>query len=204
MAKVCILDYGGGNVKSVFNMFESIGVESVISNKESEIIEASHVVLPGVGSFGEVMEKINSNLPLSVLEEEVLSKNKPFLGVCVGMQVLGTFGNEFGNHRGLNWIPGSVNKMEVGNNSLPHVGWNTVEFTLKNKFTNGLMDNPDYYFVHSNCFKPDEESHSIGITNYGGEFTSVVQLGNIFGVQFHPEKSQVFGKKILQNFLSVR
>ena len=132
--KVCILDYGSGNVQSVFNIFQTITDQVVISNQAREISSASHIVLPGVGAFGSAIKKIKNKIPLNILEKEVINNNKPFLGICIGMQVLAEAGFEFGEHKGLGWIPGKVEKMDAGKDfPLPHIGWNSMyDFFLFN------------------------------------------------------------------------
>ena len=124
--KICVLNYESGNVGSVFNMLQFMGYESIISNDENEIKNSTHIILPGVGSFGNAMKKIRSLVPLKILENEVFNKKKPFLGICVGMQVLANKGFEHGEHTGLGWIEGSVNKMQPNNLPLPNVGWNDI------------------------------------------------------------------------------
>ncbi|KKS66080.1 MAG: Imidazole glycerol phosphate synthase subunit HisH [Parcubacteria group bacterium GW2011_GWC1_43_12] len=202
--KLCILDYGSGNVGSVFNMFSTIMDRVVVSNRPPDLISSTHIILPGVGAFGSAMEKIKKTIPLDVLEEEVLRKGKPFLGICVGMQVLADKGFEFGECKGLGWISGTVEKMESGDFSLPHVGWNNIEVSRQTKLFEGLSDNQDFYFVHSYVFKEKNSNDAAAKTDYGEKFTSVVARDNIFGVQFHPEKSQKAGRIILKNFLDIK
>jgi len=203
MGSVCILDYGSGNVKSVFNLFSTIAKHIVISNDPEEIRQATHIVLPGVGAFSAAMRKIRERLPMEVLEQAVLSDKKPFLGICVGMQVLATRGMEFGEYLGLGWIGGSVEKVNSKHFPLPHIGWNKTSCKRDSPLLAGLGDDPDFYFVHSYAFRLENEQHMLAITSYGEEFCSVVQRENIYGVQFHPEKSQRTGIKLVKNFLSL-
>ena len=202
--KVCILDYGSGNVQSVCNMFLSLLKEVVVSNKPEDIVSASHLVLPGVGAFGAAMEKIKANIPLKVLEREVLEQKKPFLGICVGLQVLADKGFEFGEHLGLGWVKGTVDRIESGDLPLPHVGWNNIKKLKDSPLLSKFDDNQDFYFVHSYKFSEVDWDNAVASTEYGQQFTSVVAKGNIFGVQFHPEKSQKAGKILLNNFLEIR
>jgi len=202
--KVCILDYGSGNVRSVFNVFSILTEAVFISNKPEDVISATHLVLPGVGAFGASMKKIQERIPLTVLENEALVKNKPFLGICVGMQILADTGLEFGEHQGLGWIPGTVEKIDSRGLPLPHVGWNNIEIKKETPLLADLGNSPDFYFVHSYAFKEKDTSHVAAKTEYGSEFTAVISKGNIFGVQFHPEKSQKAGKILLKNFLNLR
>ncbi len=202
MASVCILDYGSGNVKSVFNLLSTLIDDVVISNASAEIANASHIVLPGVGAFGTAMRKIRETLPMDDLEQAVLTEKKPFLGICVGMQVMASRGVEFGEHAGLGWIAGSVEKLDVNDLPLPHVGWNNVICKQASPLLEGLGGDPDFYFVHSFVFNVANPKHMLASTNYGEEFCSVIQHENLFGVQFHPEKSQRTGIKLMKNFLS--
>ena len=203
MIKVCILDYGSGNVKSVFNLLSSLIDDVVVSNEPIMIANASHIILPGVGAFGSAMRKIKETLPLDTLEQEILTKKKPFLGICVGMQVMASIGVEFGEHSGLGWIEGRVDKMEIKGLPLPHVGWNNVISKKESPLLEGLGNDPDFYFVHSYSFNVKNPESQLASTIYGEEFCSVIQHENLFGVQFHPEKSQRTGIKLMKNFLSI-
>ena len=203
MKNVCVLDYGSGNVKSVFNLFSAIAEHVVISNNSEEIRKATHIVLPGVGAFSSAMRNIRERLPMAVLEQVVLGDKKPFLGICVGMQVLATRGMEFGECLGLGWIEGSVEKVNSQHLPLPHIGWNSISSMRDSPLLAGLGDDPDLYFVHSYAFLLENKQHILATTNYEEEFCSVVQRENIYGVQFHPEKSQRAGIKLAKNFLSL-
>lgn len=203
MSSVCILDYGSGNVKSVFNLFSSIAEHVVISNDPVEIRHATHIVLPGVGAFSAAMRKIRERLPLEVLEQVVLNDKKPFLGICVGMQVLASKGLEFGECLGLGWMEGSVEKIDSRDLPLPHIGWNNISLMRNTPLLAGLGVEPDFYFVHSYAIHLKHEYDILATTSYNEEFCSVVQRDNIYGVQFHPEKSQRAGIKLAKNFLSL-
>ena len=203
MSSVCILDYGSGNVKSVFNLFSSIAERVVISNDPAEIQQATHIILPGVGAFGAAVRKIHERLPMEVLEQVVLGDKKPFLGICVGMQVLATRGMEFGECLGLGWIEGSVELINSKHLPLPHIGWNNIFCKRDSPLLAGLGADPDFYFVHSYAIHLENEKDMLATTSYGEEFCSVVQRENIYGVQFHPEKSQRTGIKLAKNFLSL-
>lgn len=202
--KVCILDYGSGNTKSVFNIFHSLQSNTVISNAIEDIESATHIILPGVGAFGASMKKIHEQIPIDALEKEVLQKKKPFLGICVGMQVLADVGYEFGEEKGLGWIKGEVRKLETKDLPLPHVGWNNVVVDKSSPITKEFAENIDFYFVHSFAFTPVDKENVIAHTEYGSTFTSVIGKENIFGVQFHPEKSQRAGTLLIKNFLDIQ
>jgi len=200
--KICILDYGSGNVGSISNLLKYLKYDSVISNNIEEIKNASHVILPGVGSFGSSMSKINEKIPINILKHEIVQKGKPFLGICVGMQVLTESGFENGNYKGLGWIKGTVRKLEAKNLPLPHIGWNNIRVSINNLLTKNLEDIDDFYFVHSYHCEIDNK-YIISNTTYGQTFCSMLNYNNIYGVQFHPEKSQKAGLKIIKNFINI-
>ena len=202
-ARVCVLDFGCGNVRSVYNMLSLLSGEVCVSNEPEAIRSASHIILPGVGAFGASMDKIKKWIPLDVLENEVLEKGKPFLGICVGMQVMAERGYEFGEHEGLGWIQGEVVKHDSRELSLPHIGWNSIDIVRASFMLKRFESNQDFYFVHSFVFREKNRECRAARTHYGTDFTSMVQKDNIFGVQFHPEKSQKAGKILLKNFLEV-
>ena len=200
---VCILNYGSGNVKSVFNMLNFLGYNTKISNDADKIRNSTHLILPGVGAFGASMEKIMNKIPYDVLENEVVQKGKPFLGICVGMQVLADKGMEFGDHDGFGWIPGIVNKIEIKDLPLPHVGWNDIIIKKVTPLFNNINDYKDFYFVHSYVFEVKNKDYIVAQTEYGITFNSIVRKDNIYGIQFHPEKSQKAGQLLLKNFMNI-
>jgi glutamine amidotransferase len=200
--ELCILDYGSGNVKSVFNAFSQFS-NCTIANDVESLRRASHLVLPGVGSFKGSMEKINNKFDLQALSENILG-GKPFLGICVGMQVLGKLGIEFEEVEGLGYLDGVVSRLDSNGLPLPHVGWNNLHNVSDNQLTRGITDEDDFYFVHSYGYTSIEESNVLANTIYGNAFPAIVGKDNMFGVQFHPEKSQKSGKKIIENFLGIR
>jgi len=199
--KVCILDYGSGNVASVYNLINRLGYDINISNKPTDIKKSSHLILPGVGAFGSSIEKIKSNISIDLLHDEVQVKKKPFLGICVGMQVLAEKGLEFGEHDGLGWIEGVVEKLSA--KVLPHVGWNNIEIKKNSSIFKNIKNASDFYFVNSYALKVKDSNFIIAETTYENKFCSAVQKENIFGVQFHPEKSQKMGQLIIDNFLKI-
>jgi glutamine amidotransferase len=200
---ICVLNYGSGNVKSVFNALQFLDYEVKISNEPDDIKNCSHLILPGVGAFGASMQKILNQIPIDLLEVEVITKGKPFLGICVGMQVLADFGLEFGENKGLGWIHGIVEKIQSGDLPLPHIGWNNIITKKNNPLLNNLKDFRDFYFVHSYVLNSVDENYIVAQTEYGEIFNSVIQKDNIYGIQFHPEKSQKAGQLILDNFMKI-
>ena len=201
--KICILDYGSGNQKSVYNMIDHIGYESKISDDFEIIKNSDYIILPGVGSYGGLIEKLKKKNLINILNDEVIVKKKLYLGVCVGMQIISTFGEEFGINFGLNWIPGVVRKLQTTTNILPHIGWNNIKIEKKNEILNNIDDNSDFYFLNSFCFVPNDKKYVLASTYYDENFTSIINKDNIFGVQFHPEKSQKSGIQIISNFLKL-
>lgn len=200
---VVILDYGSGNVKSVSNIIKYLGYDTEITKDNKLINKASHLILPGVGSYGACVSKIKSRLDLNLIKDEIINKKKPFLGICVGMQVLSTFGYEFEKNHGLNLISGEVKKLEVGSLPIPQIGWNEINIINKSKLLDEIPDKSDFYFVHSYKFQTNSKDNIIATTIYGETFTSVIEKDNIYGVQFHPEKSQKYGIKLFSNFLKI-
>lgn len=199
--KVCILNYGSGNVMSVYNMLRYLDYNVLISNSKKEIDLSTHIILPGVGAFSASMRKIEKEIPLSVLEKNVINNKKPFLGICVGMQVLAQTGNEFGKTKGLGWLDGHVDLMDIDNERLPHIGWNKINLLNKE---NPLLNNCDkeyFYFVHSYCMSGLKNENILSETTHEYDFISSVKKDNIYGVQFHPEKSQQGGLTLFKNFM---
>jgi imidazole glycerol-phosphate synthase subunit HisH len=201
---ITIIDYGMGNTGSVKNALEALGYDSVVSYKESDIEKSSHLILPGVGSFKEGMDNLINRGLVAMLEKAVLHKKKPLLGICLGMQLLGSEGEEGGGCRGLDWIKGKVVKFKLEDKKLrlPHVGWNDV-YCKNSSILFAGINNPIFYFVHSYHLVPENPEFIAARSDYGESFVSAVQKDNIFGVQFHPEKSQHSGLRLLDNFLKI-
>lgn len=203
---VVIIDYGMGNLGSVRRAFEECGASNVVvSDDPKSLSDATHIVLPGVGAFADGMAHLRSK----GWDEEMSSQIKqgvPMLGICLGMQLLAETGYEGGQTRGLGFIPGNVNRLIPQNTQtrIPHVGWNEVYERRPSVLFKGVSPGTDFYFVHSFHLAPLKDEAVIGTTPYCGDFVSAVQSGNIFGVQFHPEKSSKAGFQILRNFLSVK
>ncbi|MFA6568258.1 MAG: imidazole glycerol phosphate synthase subunit HisH [Victivallales bacterium] len=205
MGKVAIIDYGMGNIDSVLRAVEECGAEPVLTNEKAVLETCSSIILPGVGAFSDAMRQLKKLSLDLIIKEQVLEKNIPFLGICLGMQLLASRGTEGGDTEGLNLIKGSVARFESNAKDIriPHMGWNEVVFKTDSQLFNGIDSGKDFYFVHSYHFKPDNDSDIAGTTPYCGEFVSVVGRGLIFGTQFHPEKSQKTGFRLLRNFLEI-
>lgn len=203
MIKPLILNIGSGNILSLKNIILKKNAELKISCDEKDIENSTHIFLPGVGSYSDVMEKIKQNFDINFLKKKILKNRLFFLGICVGMQILSDHGYENGEHQGLSFIEGSVEKIPT-DDILPHVGWNSLKIKSKNKIIKDISDNTDFYFTHSYYFKLTNGSNEVASTNYGIEFPSIINKGNIYGVQFHPEKSQIVGEKLIENFLNLK
>lgn len=189
-----------GNLGSVQNMFRHLGVESMIINNPANLYNANKILLPGVGSFDNAIRKIQESGFKEVLEHKVLVEKIPILGVCLGMQLL-TRSSEEGILPGLDFIPAiTVRFPKIQGLKVPHMGWNKVKPFTPSCLTNNLPDECRFYFVHSYCVHVDNEKNSILKTSYGITFDAAIQKSNIYGVQFHPEKSHRFGMNLLKNF----
>lgn len=201
-SQICILDYGSGNVASVFNAFKKLDTAVCVSNSPADLESSSHIVLPGVGSFDSAMTKINETLPLDTIAK-CISEGKPFLGICVGLQVLASFGTEGVPIPGLGYFDASVRKLPTVGLPVPHIGWNNVTVKNETKLFDGIASETDFYFVHSYYVDLPMDSKFIASSSeYGINFPSAIVGGNLMGVQFHPEKSQAAGLKLLSNFAS--
>jgi len=198
---VAIVDYGMGNVASVQKALNFLNIKSTVTREKSIISESAAIVLPGVGSFAQGMSNLYKFNLVELLSEEVLTKNKPFFGICLGMQLIMERGNEPHYCRGLGWIQGEVIKLDSEKLSVPHMGWNNIEIR-NNKYFHDI-ENLDFYFIHSYHVKPLESSCVSATVNYGQEIVACIEKGNIFATQFHPEKSQLSGLKLLNNFFDI-
>ena len=203
MKKVCIINTESGNQRSVYNAVKDLNYSIKISNDKKDLEESTHLILPGVGAYKNLMSKINKQKLIEVLFDQIIIKKKPFLGICVGMQILSSFGYEFEESSGLNYIKGKVIKLGAKSLRLPHVGWNNLKMKKNSDLFNGLEDETYFYFVHSYVFEVENDKDILSVTNYDQDFVSSVQKENIFGVQFHPEKSQKSGLLILKNFINL-
>lgn len=201
---IAIVDYEMGNLRSVQKAFEAVGHQAVLTSDPAVIEEASHVVLPGVGAFGDCMANLQ-RFGLVECLRRVIAQGKPFLGICLGLQVLFTQGEEFGVHRGLEVFKGTVKKFSFSQSNghhrkIPHMGWNTIKPEQSSPVLQGVHSDAHVYFVHSYYVEPEDSSVICTLTDYGFPFVSSVAKNNIFACQFHPEKSQQVGLNILKNF----
>ena len=195
-----------GNLKSVQKAFQKIGCDVIISNKHNEIKDADKIVLPGVGAFKDGMKHLQELGLIELLYEEVVVKKKLFLGICLGMQLLATKSYENGKTEGLGWIEATVSKFDFLKDrqlNRTHVGWNNIFHKKSNSLYNNVSDNSDFYFVHSYHFQT-EENIVLTTTEYSLEFISSINKENIYACQFHPEKSQKVGLKLLENFVNLK
>lgn len=204
---VAIVDYGSGNLRSVAKTFERAAAEAglaatiSVTDDAEEIAAADRIALPGVGAFRACMDGLRArNGVIEALEHAVLVRAQPFMGICVGMQLLAESGREFGEHQGLGWIPGRVGPIEATGLTIPHMGWNVVEAPAGRTISD-LIEGKAFYFAHSFHFAPENEAHIYGVTMHGAELVAAVGRDNIFGVQFHPEKSQSAGVDLIAGFL---
>jgi len=213
MTTVALIDYGSGNLRSAEKALARAATEhatghSIVVTDTPEIaLEAERIVLPGVGAFADCMRGLSA-LPgmVDALQEAVLRNAKPFLGICVGMQLLADVGREFGDHQGLGWIEGDVVRMTPSDKTLkiPHIGWNELSLAQTHPVFEGIPSGAHVYFVHSFVIRPTDPKAIVATADYGGAFTAALGQDNIAGTQFHPEKSQAVGLQLLANFLKWR
>jgi imidazole glycerol-phosphate synthase subunit HisH len=202
---IAIIDYGMSNLGSISRAVEECGGDNVIiTSNPDDVKTCDRMILPGVGSFSDGMENLQAGGWVEIIREEVIKNKIPILGICLGMQLLATTGYEGGKSNGLDLIQGSVHLMESTSKTekIPHVGWNEVHQITNNALLENIESGHDFYFVHSYRFIPENESDIIGLTDYCGKVVSVVNRDNVFGTQFHPEKSIPHGFSIIENFLN--
>jgi len=201
MSRVAIIDYGMCNLDSIVRAIECCGGEPTLISRHEELQDATHIVLPGVGAFPDAMSRLREQGFADALPEQV-ANNIPLLGICLGMQLLFTQGQEVATTPGLDLIPGKVTLLKgQPGERIPHIGWNEVDHRQDCVLFSSIKQNADFYFVHSYAVEPDDASHTVATTPYAGGFASAVQNGLVFGTQFHPEKSQNVGFALLKNFL---
>jgi len=195
---IAIIDYGMGNLRSVQKAFEKVGAEAVVTADRAEVESASALVLPGVGAFGDAMANLRRAGLVDCVNQAV-KKGKPLLGICLGMQLLFEMSEEMGIHRGLGVFEGRVRKFRV-KLKVPHMGWNQIHIRRSDPLLSGVADGSYVYFVHSYYVEPADPQIILATTDYGIDYASVIGRDAIYGIQFHPEKSQDIGLKILRNF----
>jgi glutamine amidotransferase len=200
-----VVDYGLGNMRSICGALEHIGIDYRCTSDRSVINDASGLILPGVGAFPDGMENLKNLGLIDVLDHLVLTKRVPVLGICLGFHLMAREGNEFRSEAGLGWIDASVVKLEaVGDDvRVPHVGWNDCKYTKESPLFLGIPDEALFYFTHSYYMQCSDRGDVSAISFHGKQFTAAVQRSNIFGTQFHPEKSQLHGVMLLRNFYAI-
>lgn len=199
---IAVVDYGMGNIQSVANALECAGVEVLVTSTAADLATAEAIIVPGVGAFAEGMANLDRLGLRATLDQQVLERKKPFLGICLGMQFLADLSCEGGQTRGFGWIPGRVERLEPEDRQrfkVPHMGWNDLVLTRPDPLLEGLGDQPVFYFVHGYHFQARPE-YVTAVCQHGQQVVVAVRRDNIFGVQFHPEKSQGMGLKLLENF----
>jgi len=208
--RVGIIDYGSGNIRSVYKSFEKAAllldsdIEIVIIDNIKKLRRMDKIVLPGVGAFADCMQGLkNINGLIELLNTMVLKESKAFLGICVGMQLLANYSNEYGHTEGLSWIEGDVSPIEKvePEMKIPHMGWNSINFDKNHPIFNEIKEEEDFYFVHSYKINIKNNDFILAKTQYGSDITAVILKNNIIGTQFHPEKSQSAGIQFIKNFL---
>jgi glutamine amidotransferase len=210
MSRVALIDYGSGNLRSAEKALVRAAdgtSEIIVTNDPDAVARADRIVLPGVGAFAACMGALQARSGLvEAMTEAVQTRGAPFLGVCVGMQLMASKGLEFGETAGLGWIPGEVRKLEPADAAakVPHMGWNALTEVSANPIVSDLKNGQAVYFTHSFAFFPDDPAHVAAFVDHGGRFPAAVARGNMAGVQFHPEKSQSSGLNLLARFLEWR
>ena len=203
---ITIVDYGVGNIQAFVNIYKELGIPYSLAKTKDELNNASKIILPGVGHFDFAMKKLTDSGMIEMLHHKVLQEKIPVLGICVGMQIMAQSSEE-GKLDGLNWITGKVKKIDTSallqNTLLPHMGWNTIEIKQYSTLFHDFQSDPDFYFLHSYVMECQDKNNILATTEYGEEITVIVQKDNIYGIQFHPEKSHQIGVQFLNNFVNL-
>ena len=203
---IALINYGSGNIQAISNIYKRLNIQHMIASKPEDLLLATKIILPGVGAFDQAIGELEKSQMRQALEEHVLGKKKNILGICVGMQLLAKDSEE-GKEKGLGWIDGSVIKFDHSkfhqSTHLPHMGWNTVKPIKTNPLFYDIDLNLGYYFLHSYYFSCNKQDDILAVTHYGEEYASAIHSGNIYGVQFHPEKSHSSGIQLLKNFANL-
>lgn len=203
MTAIGVIDYGMGNLRSVINAMKEIGSPAELFTEADRVMGFDRIILPGVGAFQEAMENLRSMGMVEALNAHV-EAGKPLLGICLGMQLICRESSEDGQHEGLGWIDASVAHFPTGEGlKVPHMGWNAIEICHENPVVGGIKSGADVYFVHSYYVDCADKQHEVGSTEHGIRFASVIARENVYGMQFHPEKSQHVGMQLLRNFANV-
>lgn len=203
MVSVAIVDYGMGNLRSVAGAVEKIGHSAQISRDPDVLSNADKLILPGVGAFGDAIRNLQKFDLIEPLNDLVRNNGKPILGICLGAQLTAHSSDEFGDHDGLGWLPARVHRIEPRdtNERVPHVGWNELTQTHDSVLFENIPPDALFYYVHSHCLHADNEAVVAGTCDFGNGFAAVLQQGNVYATQFHPEKSQQHGLNLLTNFV---
>lgn len=199
-----IIDYGMGNLNSVYKKVKHLKSNAEISSNANEVLKADRIILPGVGHFGKAMSNLQELNLIEALNEFAIVKKKPILGICLGMQIMATHSEE-GDCLGLAWFDANVIKFKHDNSKfkIPHMGWNNVQIKKESPLMKGITEQDEFYFVHSYYYLANQMQDVLNVTEYNYEFCSAVEKDNIYGVQYHPEKSHSSGEKLLSNFLNL-
>lgn len=201
-----IIDYGSGNVKAIANIYKRLNQPYFVTNEPQKLAEATHLILPGVGAFDQTMSLLNHSGLRKAMDELVMSKHVPIMGICVGMQIMAESSEE-GEEKGLGWIKGAVKKIDQTHlpqkPKLPHMGWNNINLINQNQIFDDINLEKGFYFLHSYYIETLQNDDVVATVDYGTELTCVIQKANIIGIQFHPEKSHDNGVKVFKNFAKI-
>lgn len=206
MPKLCVINYGSGNLAAITNICEREHIPYYIADGPDDLAEATHFLLPGVGAFDPTIEILERSGILAKLEDQVQQRGKPILGICVGMHLLAN-GSDEGTRKGLGWIPGRVRELDLTALEkppyLPHMGWNSIAGVQEDELLSGIDLGHGFYFLHSYFFAADSKENILATVSYGSEFPCIVRSGNVVGAQFHPEKSHANGVRLIKNFVGM-